>query len=248
MPRTKSSRSVPTWLALVCISWVPACGRLDFDPLGGDAAAAPTPIAWVKVFGISGQDAGTTDNFVAQALQRGDAVLIHAYCGSSTEPTDAQVTAPGWAFTRLGPIAGSLSSQDWAASFGAVAPDTATTTFTVSWTTANCSFGLDTLGDEFMNNDPTGGTTTFVAQAEAVGMDDCVVPISPGVAGDAVWGGCSAGVRDTGPGFTKGADDGGGNWTEFRITSDSDGPSLPVTFANQPGHDFIITAATIKSR
>lgn len=170
----------------------------------------------------SGADNGTTDTFTAQATQAGDAIVIHAYWGGPvTAPTSATLTAAGWNFTRLGPVVGSGSQTDWAIAFGAIAPDTA----------------LATLGDEFANNDITGGTTTFAAHAEAFAQNDCTVSISPGQPGDAVWAGCSAL-----------ADDGGGNWTESRITTSGDGTTLPVTFPNQVGHDFIITSVTIKHR
>ncbi len=213
------------------------------------ATAGIDTVRWVKVFTTGGVTGTTTDTFTARADRAGDAILIHAYCGGpGAPPSGASITATGWSFAMLSPVTGSSSQADWAVAFAAIAPNTTAATFTVRFTTASCSAGLASLGDEFTNNNLTGGATTFVEHAEAFGQDDCTVALSPGQSGDAVWGGCSAGVLDVGPGFVKGTDDGGGNWTESRITTASDGGPIPVTFVNQAGHDYIITAATIKHR
>ncbi|MEO6775861.1 MAG: hypothetical protein ABI467_23070 [Kofleriaceae bacterium] len=238
-------RAIWLGLGLVC-----GCGRVGFDPIGPiDAPSdAPAALAWVKVFGVSGQDSGTTDTITGHAEHAGDAIVVHAYCGAATMPTAVTLEASGWTFAQLNPIAGSPTPQDWAAGFGAIAPDTATTTFTVTWTVASCGFGLDTLSDELTNNDPTGGSTTFPAHAEAYGTGDCVTQIPSGPPGDMIWAGCSAGVLGTGPGFSKGADDGGGNWTEYRVTTGPVATIEPISFTNQPGHDFIVTAVTVHQR
>lgn len=239
-------RSQALWLWLVC-----GCGRVSFDlvePIDAPGGDAPAALAWVKVFGVSGQNVGTTDSFTVHAEHTGDAIVVHAYCGAAAMPTAVALEASGWTFTQINPIVGSTSPADWAAGFGAIAPDTVTATFTVTWTVADCGFGLDTLSDEFTNNDPTGGTTTFSARAEAYGTGDCVTQIPSGAPGDMIWAGCSAGVLGTGPGFSKAADDGGGNWTEYRVTTDSKGTLEPISFANQAAHDFIVTAVTIHQR
>src|ERR1051326_5531811 len=123
---------------------------------------------------------GLTDTFTAFAGGANDAVVIGVLCtnGGSSTPTNVTITASGWNFTRLGTISGSNS---WTAIFGAVAPNTASTVFTVTWTApTNCS-SFSELGDEFSGNDTTGGTTTFDSAAQsALSHGSCTLNLSTG--------------------------------------------------------------------
>lgn len=151
---------------LACVAGVTAigsaCGRLDFEPRNAltDAPpgldAPPAMIKWVKVFAEPRPlGTGPVDNFMANAQQRGNAVVLLVACAGSTIPTAVSVSAPGWSFDPLGPITG--TAGDWAASFGAIAPDVTPTLFTVSWTGSGCDEARVELGDEFTNTDPAGG-------------------------------------------------------------------------------------------
>jgi hypothetical protein len=134
----------------------------------------------------------------------------------------------------------------WAASVGAIAPTVASTVFTVSWTVTGGCDGQDNLGDEFTNNDATGGTTTFDDHAEAFGNANCAATVTTRNADDAVWVACDVegGVTALGSGFTKGADDGVNDWSEYVVTSDPTNTAVPATFVG-PG-EFAVSAVTIK--
>ena len=143
---------------------------------------------------------------------------MHVFCTSNTLVTGVTLAAPGWTFTQVGPFTGSITNTDYAASFGAIAPNTTTTTFDVSWAgNPHCDF-VNEIGDEFANADATGGTTTFDAHDEALGATgNCRATLTPGSAGHMVWAACSGKVSTVGTGCTKGADDGNDDWTEYRL-------------------------------
>jgi hypothetical protein len=241
----------------VALTLLHGCGRVGFSPVvSGDADdatdATPGTIAWVKPFvGQHKASTGLVDTFTASATQTGDAIVIHLFCETSSPPSAVSISGSGWTFVPLGTITGSASNGFWAASVGAIAPDSASTVFDVSWTAAiPCSF-LDELGDEFSGADPTGGTITFDAHAEAsAASGNCVTSVTTNHANDAVWSACTTDcVSDTGPGYTKGADDTSCDWSEYKLTSDPPNTPETTTFLTMPGtSSWVITAVTIKPR
>jgi hypothetical protein len=228
---------------------VTACGRIDFDAqrasdasAGGDGAT--TGITYVQPFVGRHIPMGAntfTDTFTGPAMQAGDAVLIHAYCYSAA-PTSVAITAPGWTFT---PIGFTVSNSYAAASLGAIAPNTAVTTFTVTWTAPVACDYIDELGDEFRGVDPL---SPFESHVETGQTGTCGATISTLTANDAVWAACTTNfVQATAAGFSKGADDGDGDWTEYRITTDPAGTVEPVTFATTTTTaQNVMTAVTIR--
>ena len=225
-----------------------SCGRVDFDSVPSDGAGddgPSVPITWVQVFAQhAATPAGALDQFQAAAAHAGDAIVVHLYCTSNIAATGATLTAPGWTFTPIGPFSGSVSDTDYVASFGALSPDTATATFSVAWTgNPHCDF-VDELGDEFANVDPTGGTTTFDAHDETLGATgDCQTTLTPGSAGDMVWAACSGQVSALGAGYTKGADDGNTDWSEYRLAGGAGAQQVSFTSA---GTSWVMTAVAIK--
>jgi hypothetical protein len=140
--------------------------------------------------------------------------------------TSMSLTAPGWAFTPISGLVGPSGYYDFISTFGAITPNTAPVTFTVTLTggNGNCSSNDTTvLADEFSGNDPTGGTTTFDAHNES--FDYGVIgictgaPVTPANNNDAVWYGCFDNVTGVSGGYTKGQDDATGDWTEYKILS-----------------------------
>ncbi|MGE5184838.1 MAG: hypothetical protein ACM31C_22355 [Acidobacteriota bacterium] len=244
--------------ALACVLFASACGRVGFDALAardgaGDAAADTTPtgtVTWVKVFVGQAVTTGTlTDTWTVAAAHAGDAVVIHVFCESTAAPTAYSITASGWTFTPLSPITGPAGGF-YAASAGAIAPDTAATAFAVTWSgTASCTF-VDELGDEFTGNDPAGGSVTFGAHAQvAAGTGDCTAALTTPDTNDALWAACTTNcVSAVGPGFTKGADDAHCDWSEHRSSTDAAGTPETVTFATTAQTSYVMTAATIKPR
>src|SRR5215813_7890683 len=200
-----------------------------------------------KVFIQQSRNAtGLTDTFTAQANAANDAIIVGVLCGNggSSTPTNATLTAPGWTFTRLGTIVGASS---WNAVFGAIAPNTSSTTFTVTWTApTNCTF-FSELGDEFSGNDTTGGITTFDNTAQtALSNGACTLNITTGNADDAVWGACRANfVTAVGSGYSLGGNDGAGDWSEYKITTDGAGSWETVNFTANDG-PFNQAVVTIK--
>jgi hypothetical protein len=206
----------------------------------------------VKTFVAQGTSiSSSVDTFSTAATAAGDAIVLHVFCNNlMNAPTAVSVSASGWTFTRIGSITGSTSSGFWATSFGAIAPDAAATTFTVSWTAASpCTF-LDELGDEFTNNDTTGGATTFDAHAEFLNSGDCVTSLTTKHADDTVWAACTVNsVTAVAAGFTKSADDGHGDWTEYKLTNDAANTVEGIRFTTATGMDgFVVTALAIKPR
>ncbi len=226
-----------------------SCGRVDFDPPGdgGTDAGPSAPIAWVKVFAAHSAMPGSgIDQFQAAAARAGDAIVVHVYCTSNSAPTGVTLVAPNWTFTEVGSFSGSMTDTDYIASFAAIAQDTTTATFDVSWAgNPHCNF-VDELGDEFANADATGGTTTFDAHDEALGATgDCGATLTPGRAGDMVWAACSGQVSMVGMGYMKGADDGNTDWTEYRLAGGTG--AQQVSFTNA-GTSWAMTAVAIKPR
>jgi hypothetical protein len=228
---------------------------LGFEPQNApsDAApamdVAPARIEWVKVFAEPRPfTTGPVDNFMANAQQQGNAVVLLVACAGSTMPTGVSVSAMGWSFDPLGPITG--TADEWAASFGAIAPDAEPALFRVSWTGSGCDNARAELGDEFTNTDPAGGAITFDMHSEAAGSGTAMAIVTTGHANDAVWGACvsSGTLTDVGVGYTKGADNSRGDWSEHLITTDAAGTTEQVTFKNASANGYVLTTVTIKPR
>jgi hypothetical protein len=231
------------------------CGRVGFDTVF-DAAAidsvvdvAPAPIAYVAPFVQRSPGPGPTDTFLAQAHAAGNAVVIQVSCAGPAVPTAVSVSAAGWTFTQLGPITASTRSTERSATFVAIAPDAVRTVVSVSWTGSACGGSKNHLGDEFAMTDPAGGTITFDGVSATEGTGDCIGSVRSGHAGDVVWAACDSedSVRAVGAGFTKGADDGVGDWAEYRVTADPAGTVEIVEFAN-PNVGYVLSMVTLKPR
>lgn len=214
------------------------------DSSGGDSGSAALPPvtyagAAASVLGTS----GSSQSFTITPFVAGDALLIMLGCAGSQTPTNVTLTAPGWTFTPISPMTLESPAQIAAGSFGAIVPNTAPVTATVTWTGANCNRGKSMLADEFGNVDPVA---PFDAHAEANGGGNCTTTITTGADNEAIWGGCYAGTSLTGPGmgYTMSASDGIGDFDEYRLTTDPAGTMETVDFGNPNG--FVIVAATIK--
>jgi hypothetical protein len=227
----------------ILLGVVAACGRVDFGALTDVAPGNAPAVAWVQPFTAKFTPTTSTlsDTFTAAAAQAGDAVVIHAYCHNST-PTGVSIAAPGWSFALLG-LGG--SNGYFAASLGAIAPDAASATFTVTWTSAtNCDF-IEEIGDEFTGN----SAMPFDAHAETATMGACDATVITQSANDAVWGACTTNfVSAVGPGFSKGADDGDGDWSEHEVTADPANTPEQVTFQATAQAQNVMTAVAIQPR
>ena len=232
---------------LLVIAMLAACGRFDFDASLDATPPISGPITHANAFvNVQSSALSTTHTFAASAQAAGDLVLLHIYCGSVDAATSMTLTAPNWAFTELGQI-GNDSVGEYVYTVAAIAPDTTSATFTVVWTTTSGCQTSDDLGDEF------GGTydlaTAIDSHDETTGDNDCVASVTTRHADDAVWAGCTTlTVSGIATGYTKGADDGHGDWTEYRLASDPDDTVESPTFTNTSGKAFVMTAVALSAR
>jgi hypothetical protein len=233
-----------------------ACGRFDFDPLarapgGGDDASgqddgsgpggdgAVTPISYVTGWGNVTMTPGKTDSITVQASAAGNAIVMIVGCAGSALPTAVQVSAPGWTFTQLEPIGGTTNGP-WGALYGAIAPDTAMATVTVSWTVTNCQVGVAEIADEFAS---AAGTMTFDAHSAVGGMGDCSGQVTTASANEAIWAAClSGGITAFGPSYTQAEMLGNREWSEYKLTTDPTATQETATFIST-GPNYIATAA-----
>lgn len=206
--------------------------------------SAPVAHTQVVVATNSGV-AGGVQTFTAAAGAAGRAWIICAEITQPSAPTNCTITATGWVFTLLGTIRGNAAAG-WVALFGAISPDTVSRTFTITWTGASGQTFLEAIGDEFSGNDTTGGTTTFDNTAVASGNSTGpTVNITPANADDGLWGVVIDSATVVGSGFTKAADDGLQDWSEFKILVGQSGVAQTVNFTGGGG-DWTIGAVTIK--
>jgi len=238
----------------VSLVLVSACGRIDFEARGSasdaahDDGTAVGPVSWVKTFVETGGGNPTLPYTFTASATAGDAVVLQVFCASNNAPTGVTLAAPGWTFTQLGAIVGSTASGYWGTSFGAIAPDAAPATFTVTWPGATpCNF-IDELGDEFAGAAPSGGAATFDAHAELISSGECTTTLTTRDANEAVWAACTINtVISVGAGYTKSADDSDGDWSEYRLTADPANTVEAVEFVTvNTTDDYVVTAVAIK--
>jgi hypothetical protein len=122
-------------------------------------------------------------------------------------------------------------------------------TVSVTWSGSNCNSSKNHVGDEFGMADPRGGTMTFDAVAATEGTGDCMGTITTAHANDAVWAACNSNqaVTAVGAGFTKGADDRAGDWSEYKLTTDPVGTVQSVRFANA-SVGYVLSMVTLAPR
>jgi hypothetical protein len=240
------------------------CGRVDFGSaasntvdaiddaraMTGSGDTAPTAISYVGPVAMTWMTMGSSITFNLQAANAGDAVVVLFACAGSQMPISGALAGGAWSFSPVTAVYGSAGNQLWGQTFGAIAPDTSPVTITATWTAANCNRGLSVLGDELTGVDPGGGAITFDADAEMVGA---VGPVTGSVitahAGDTVWAAAYSGMALTavGSGYTKAADDGNGDWSEYKLTADPAGTTEPVTFSS-PAQPWLLGVVTLKPR
>jgi hypothetical protein len=203
-------------------------------------------VSHVKVFvQQSVSSVSSTGTFTTSATNTNDAVCIQVAAAASTLPTSATLTASGWSFTQIS------SFTTWpavasAASFCAIAPNTNSVTFTATFSGGVSFTAISIIGDEFSGNDITGGTTTFEATNSATATSGSpTLNITPVNNNDALWGAVQDTTSAVGSGYTKGADDTQGDWTEWKILVNNGGVSQVVNFTGGPG--YILQAVAIKA-
>lgn len=222
-------------------------------------------ITHVKVFANQSGVANLSFTFTGTASNVGDAICfwLQASGNSSASLAAVTLTAPSWTITNIVPFFGQAATTGYAAAFGAIAPNTSLTTFTVTWsggTATSLSFE-ESFADEFTGNDQTGGTTTFDAHNSATSTTTYAdLTVTPANNNDAVWFGLSDNMTGANSPYTIGANDAGGDGTEWNILSGGSGVGQvsswaggskgaylqagitikPASTSNQPDEDFFI--------
>jgi len=241
-----------------------ACGRIGFGPqmaavdahsdadavaldASADASADASQLAimYVGPFAQRHPGAGvTTDMFTATAHAAGNVIPMQLGCGSTTRPTGVAIAANGWTFHQLSQPNG--VSPLWTSRIVAIAPDTAPVTITVTWTGSPCEIGTDVLGDEF-SGVATGLTFGILQGGAYTGNGNCSGAITTMTPNEGIWAACfaSSSVSAIGPGYLKGADDGGGDWAEYRISADPSGTIETPTFTNAGA--YLLDVLTLRS-
>jgi hypothetical protein len=228
--------------AMLAWALLPAC--LTRPPIHAE------PLSHVGVF-VAKYTAAPTP-FSTRAAHAGDAVFVHISCGntSTTEPEIDLRGPPQWRFTAL---ASGGTSGYWAASFGAIAPDTDIAMFTPvaqggCGVSSNLFSGITVLGDEFANNDPAGSTSTFDAPLVTSGVGRCETELRATFADEAVWAACTYGGALTGggAGYDSAGDDGSGDLSEYKLTVDPAGTNEHVMFDAPFAGNYVVTAVGIK--
>ena len=248
-----------------------ACGRIGFDSRGGaladanrDAAgddgngddasgdgtvdALTSPIVHVGPFAQRNAGAGTQDSFTANAMFAGDVIAISVTCATAgLDPSSVIVDAAGWQFSALDTPTG--ASPYFSSQLVAIAPNTTPATVTVTWAGTNCELGKTELADEFANVYTAGGVGgVYSAGNKYAGTGNCATSFTTVIPAETVWAAClsTGGVTAVPTGYTRGADNGAGDWSAFRITTDAAGaqqqPSFPASGA------FLIDVIELRPR
>lgn len=210
----------------LALLFVAACGRIGFDVGrggdgggGGDApAGSGGPIHHVRPFAQRNPGSTDSDSFTAQA-NTGDTVLLFVGCQAANAPTTYDVSAPGWTFVTLVPSFGSTTNMYFGQVFIANAPNNAVATVSVQVVGTSC-VDLVELGDEFsVDQGPLGASSLLGENGSGA---TCQGMVNTSSDGEAVWAACHAAqdITAVGAGYTKGADDANGDWSEFKLTSD----------------------------
>ena len=209
----------------------------------------------VHVGGTSGHPVVTnrvmTINYTPVASN--DALVVLVGCRTQGV-TGISLSAPGWTFTPISGLVGPSGFFDYISTFGAITPNTAPVTLTVTFggNVGDCSNNDTTmLIDEFSGNDTTGGTTTFDAHNES--LDPAAVtctgaPVTPANNNGAIWYGCFDNVTGVTGGYTKGQDDGIGDWSSYKTISGQQGVAQNPGFVTNPSFfSFALAGVSIKA-
>jgi hypothetical protein len=203
-------------------------------------------IGHVKVFvQQSVSSASSTGTFTTAATNKNDAVCIQVAAAATTLPTSATVTASGWTFTQISSFT-TWPAAASGASFCAISPNTTSVTFTATFTGGATFSAISIIGDEFSGVDTTGGTTTFEATNSATATSGSpALSVTPVNNNDAIWGAAQDTITAVGAGYTSGANDTQGDWTEWKILTGNAGTTQTVNFTGGPG--YILQAIAIKA-
>jgi hypothetical protein len=229
-----------TGLAPNALYYFQACATNSVGTAYGSVSSFTTPVISHVPSGSNcsasvTQTETTTNTWTASCspANPGDAITAFVQCHpTSGTITGITLTASGYTVggTGLGSInqmvaPASTGSNSWGAAYGIIALNTSPVTFTATFTGAsNCTNFSIWNSDEFIANDPTGGTTTFNATGSTSGgastCNKTAANITPPLNNEAVWNACLLGSATTATSpWTLGETDGNGNSTEYQLLS-----------------------------
>ena len=176
-----------------------------------------------------------------------DAIPIYVQCHPSTGTiTGVSLSASGWTITPLQTV--NTGANDWGATFGAIAPNTSSATFTATFTGAsNCSHFAIVMLDEFSGNNTAGGTTTFNATSSSAGTagtcNQTAANLTPAVNNEAAWFACTDNASAATLPFSQGSTDNGGQMTEYQTLLGQTGVAQTPAYTSTSGTYLVMGVA-----
>lgn len=193
----------------------------------GAGCASAAVVAHVKDF--ANTQGGTTSWTFASFTPggTGDGVLAAIGCASSTSPT-LTLTGTGWTFTQVGSTIGSATAGFFAL-FKAYAPNTTAVTF-AGTSSVTCNAFENILLGEFSGVDGTNFVDASTSGTATSGGCNTCLSVTPVASNDGIWFAINDTASAVGGGYTKGADDLGGDWAEWKILSGGAGVAQADSF------------------
>lgn len=201
-------------------------------------------ISHVKSVAGTSTAAGLSTTFSYTANATGDGVIFAISCADGGTPTGVSLTATGWTLTQVHGVTGS-TSVGWMASYRAYAPNTSAATFTMTWTHSggNCANFFNWIIDEWAGMDATNFVDASSSGNGSGTPSSSVTPVSNNTA---ILGVCNDTVTAVGniagSAATKGGDDAGGDWSEYRIISGGAGASQAIGFTGSGAWNMLTFA------
>jgi len=198
---------------------------------GSDSGAGQGPghIQHVGVLAARNPSTGAfSDSFSIQVAKAGDLVLLFTGCETAQASASASIVVAGWNVMPLTDASGGASGR-FVGAFYAIAPDTNASFASVSWNVSGCS-DLIVFAEDFRSDT---GTIAIDGQSATIANGSCDALYTLQHTGAAVWVGChpTMFINDVATGWTKGADDGTGDWAEYKLTTDPAGTQEHASFA-----------------
>jgi hypothetical protein len=195
-------------------------------------------VAYVTGAGAEASQSTNSWTFGYTASATNNALAIFVQCHASTGTISSiTLSSPGWTISQLVPLETSVTS-DSGSLFGAVAPNTSASTFTVTFNgVSDCNSSSTYMIGEFTGNNPGGGSSTFPASnglgATTGGCTQSAAGISPASNNNAAVFFCLDAPTATSSPWNQGATNGTTTgMTEYQVLSGGSGVQQNPAFTS----------------
>lgn len=199
---------------------------------GSDQTFTTPVMIYINGAGNASSTASTTFTFSYTPTVVNDAIAVAAYCNGASVPSTATLTASGWTATEL--VAPVSNGTGAGVLFGAFAPSTSATTFTMGFGSVACSNFYGYMIAEFQGNVTSSLAAAFPVQGSSggtstsTGCNQASAGITPLTVNNAVWNACFGAPTGVALPWTAGAaDGGGGDLSEYQLISGNPGSQVP---------------------